>query len=323
MRRHLIPLIKKVHPDLFAQEAGDVQHTNLVFVQHINEMLDAVDAIQGAADVAMAEVKAPLPTRYLLTCYVHADNNALGTTQTPSPPELIRTAIETPNQLCRRHRLSVQLATHGVQKLLGQLGPLYVRLGLVSPFLSPAAVSSSGSGSSCGSSTATFLDDVGSDALRGVQREADLRAFEAHLAHRRRTVAHMDAAYDASSAAVRRARAGERRRQWARTCEEVDAFVGGGGVLVSGGLPLADEADTVQRLRAFLLDYAADINFDRAAWAGVLFVVTTDDAAIRCEQHKGKYALLVPHTTLKRGRGVIALLEAIRVHLPMSRRFAA
>ena len=331
VRRQLMPLMKKVHPDLFAQEAGDVQRTNLIFVQNLNEMLDAIDgmhmhgntAAAAAAAAAVVDVKVPLLPRYTLTCYVHPGTP--GSAQPPSPPELIRTAIVTPDQLCHRHRLPAQLIDVGVRALLSQLGPLYGRLGLVSPF-SPsaaAAAASSSSGRSKGDAEAsgtTFLDHVGPDAFLKVQREADLRAFEAHLSQRqRRTVSRLDAAYDASSAAVRRARAGERRRQWARTCEDVDAFVSGGGVLISGGLPLGDEADTVQRLRTFLRDYAADINFDRAAWANVLFVVTTDGTTIRCSQHNGKYALLVPHVILKRGKGVVALLHAIHVHLPMSR----
>lgn len=45
-RRDLSPLIKCIHPDMFAQESKLIQSTNLKCLQVLNEMFDSIEYLQ-------------------------------------------------------------------------------------------------------------------------------------------------------------------------------------------------------------------------------------------------------------------------------------
>ena len=172
------------------------------------------------------------------------------------------------------------------------------------------------------SRSTTFLDDVSSEIFRRLQKQADVRAFEANIRHQNRLPSA--AVFDTSSALTRRSRMRDRKLLWRRTAEEVDAFVVNGGVLISGELSIAEEFDAIKRLRHFLQDFGSDINFDRTSWKSVVIIINSHsegkNCVIQCIHESDKYVLLVPYSVLKKDK-VSVLLEVIRKQLPMASSF--
>ena len=351
VRRDLAPLIKRIHPDMFAQESGQIQKTNLACLQTVNEMIDAIEVIQAIcknsveennsnSTTRMVEISSPLSKQYALSCYVyqtslsslHTVNNQQQQQQQQHQHsvKLSQVILQTPVELCDRQRLPITVIEHNIQRFMQQLGPLHTFAGIPNPFVNESQngdrtipTANTNTNQQRYSRNTTFLDDVSSEVFRKLQQHADVRAFEANIRHQNRLPTAE--VFNTSSAQNRRSRMRDRKILWKRTAEEVDAFVANGGVLVSGELTVAEEFDAIKRLRHFLQDFGSDINFDRSSWKSVVIIInnhnsTGEKCVIQCIHENDKYVLLLPYAVLKKDK-VSVLLEVIRTQLPMASSF--
>eukprot|EP00611_Tribonema_gayanum_P030817 TRINITY_DN8680_c0_g1_i1.p1 TRINITY_DN8680_c0_g1~~TRINITY_DN8680_c0_g1_i1.p1 ORF type:complete len:159 (-),score=29.65 TRINITY_DN8680_c0_g1_i1:152-580(-) len=71
LRRRMIPLIKLVHPDFFAQEGATVRDTNESSLQKLNEVLDICQhkLIYGSETTKASRMRLKLAERYTLVFY--------------------------------------------------------------------------------------------------------------------------------------------------------------------------------------------------------------------------------------------------------------
>jgi hypothetical protein len=140
-RRTLSPLIKCIHPDMFAQELPLIQQTNLSCLMALNEMCDSIDSLKLQAGSNMIEISKPLLKSYTLDCYLKIQSKSLETetqgsqeqtddtdnTSHPSTPVAIQVILKTPLALCSRQRLSHLSIQKALRNLFLQLGPLYLQ----------------------------------------------------------------------------------------------------------------------------------------------------------------------------------------------------
>ena len=184
-RRDLSPLIKKIHPDMFGQSTPSIQSTNLKCLQAINEMCDSIEGLLWVS-AAHVEVTKPLKTQYELKCYMHsqdqladdAERKTISQDDTAVPTKSVEVLLRTPNTLCTRQRLSKDVLVKSLGALLHQLAPLFLHASLPNPF--QVAVGRR-TGKRKEVETPFFMEDKSIVDLATLQKEVDIKTFEANL----------------------------------------------------------------------------------------------------------------------------------------------
>ncbi len=119
----LIPLIKRVHPDLYLKYGEEVVESNKRFVQSLYELSEF---LRGVESNALRRELSPLRAFYCLDFFL----------KDRETEEIVETKVEiTPNQaLCEQSFLINKKLDLAVADLKTQIGNIYVQAGLLSPF---------------------------------------------------------------------------------------------------------------------------------------------------------------------------------------------
>lgn len=258
-RANLLPLIKRIHPDMFATHVPAVRAANLACVQSMLELWDALGEMESQALLQPSvQIRRPLKPRYDLECFVKADPGP--STPSPSPSSPLRRVsfrLNTPECLTRLQSLPLPSAGQSLKAMQRQLSDFFAAAGLVA-----APVEARGTQGQEEGEEGHEGDGWGPAAAHS-PASLDAVLFD-------RAVQRPLSPFSPSSSSSSRARR-ERQR------DEVDAWMGGGNVLVRG-LGAEEEFQAMDRLRAFLLDYGGVINFSAAGWKAVVLVLGAEGA---------------------------------------------
>lgn len=217
-RRDLSPLIKKIHPDLFGRSIPQIQSTNLKCLQTINEMCDSIEGLSWVSSIHV-EVTKPLKTQYELKCFMHCQDKEAGLSDrkiasqedTAVPTISVEVILRTPNTLCTRSRLSKEVLVKSLETLLYQLAPLFSQASLPNPFqISPQKKTVKRKEKE----SPFFLEDKSIVDLAALQKEVDLKTFEANLMRTDRAI--RQSKFQATTSRE------HKKDQWAMMNEEVN-----------------------------------------------------------------------------------------------------
>ena len=184
-RRDLSPLIKKIHPDMFGRSIPQIQSTNLKCLQTMNEMCDSIEGLSWVSSIHV-EVTKPLKTQYELKCFMHCQDKKAGQSDTKIasqedtavPTKSVEVILRTPNTLCTRSRISKDVLVKSLETLLYQLAPLFSHASLPNPFqMSPQKKTVKRKEKEA----PFFLEDKSIVDLAALQKEVDIKTFEANL----------------------------------------------------------------------------------------------------------------------------------------------
>ena len=243
----LIPLIKLVHPDLYLKYGDEVIETNKTFVQNLYELSEF---LRGMDSNALRRGLSPLKERYCLDFYLKDRDTE----------EIVESKVEiTPNHaLCEHSFLINKKLDLAVADLKTQIGGLYARAGLLSPF---------GRKQNFGKIPGDAEDEMD-------LADIDRIIYERFMNKRRNT--HQ---VRASSKA------------FSRLEQEADDFIRGGGVLFQRMSP-PDEAQALNRIRRFLIEYGTVLSIGSSSkWNSMHLVITdTKETQKDLQSYKVRFA---------------------------------
>jgi len=223
----LIPLIKRIHPDLFQKYGEEVCDTNKSSIQNLYELSEF---LRGMESNVQRRGLNPLRPSYCLNFFLRDTES----------DEVVETKIEVkPNQaLCEQSFLINKKLDLAVADLKGQVGDIYVKAGLLSPF---------GRKQNFGKVPGTDGMDIA---------EIDRIIYERYMDKRKNT--HKISMISRLS----------------RLEHEADDFIRGGGVLFQRMSP-PDEAQALTKIRSFLVDYGTVLNLgSNSRWESLHIVIT-------------------------------------------------
>jgi hypothetical protein len=129
----MAPLVKLIHPDIFATSAADVKAKNLHFLQSLNELSDTIQAMVDLTERrGSLDVTRPLAPSYRFTFFVKDTSTPQSTAENSVRP--ITVAMITPTQFTARRTMARDSAEGALRKLLLQLGNLLVAVDLDNPW---------------------------------------------------------------------------------------------------------------------------------------------------------------------------------------------
>jgi hypothetical protein len=217
-RRDLSPLIKKIHPDMFGRSIPQIQSTNLKCLQTMNEMCDSIEGLSWVSSIHV-EVTKPLKTQYEFKCFVHCQDKKAGQSatkiasqeDTAVPTKSVEVILRTPNTLCTRSRISKDVLVKSLETLLYQLAPLFSHASLPNPFqISPQKKTVKRKEKEA----PFFLEDKSIVDLAALQKEVDIKTFEANLMRTDRAI--RQSKFQATTTRE------QKKDQWAMMNEEVN-----------------------------------------------------------------------------------------------------
>ncbi|KAG5176990.1 hypothetical protein JKP88DRAFT_350937 [Tribonema minus] len=316
----MIPLIKLVHPDFFAQEGATVSDTNESSLQKLNEVLDICQhkLIYGSETTKASRMRLKLAERYTLVFYQYelepdaaAAAAALEPDKAPPPPP-----PDAPRELSRFTcdlvfpRELVAKATDRVFRahVEGQLERLLVAGGL-----SADAGAAAERAADAAAERVRQRAAAGAYVRRSAEELRELRAAQARATQRslEYICTFTSGRAPATAAAATGATVGGRRRGAPPAPARVrGAFGGGAGALGGGGIfeararrandflrsgrvlfrgvALAAQARALRRLHALLVDaYEALRLDDDALWASTAVVLTSPMAEVAAAAQAG------------------------------------
>lgn len=133
IRRQMAPLVKLIHPDIFATSTADIKRKNLQFLQSLNELSDTIQSMidmterRGSLDVIH-----PLSPSYRFTFYVK--DNTTAQLIEENGVRSVTAAMIIPTQFTARRTLARDPAEAAMRKLLIQLGNLLTAVDLNNPW---------------------------------------------------------------------------------------------------------------------------------------------------------------------------------------------
>ena len=278
-RRQLFPFIKKIHPDLFAQEKENIRLANLTCVQTLYELWDFIESMEQSIDLAIKhqlqqqqqlhiDILKPLQNCYKLVCFIR--NEASGINGT----ERISCELRPHSILCNRHRASTDSIRKALQGLCAQVGHLFVSAGLLDPWHDNQVIDDEityNNSDNNSDNNLNFETDVGkfTSRLNVLRRyeELDAIVFE-RLIRRQHGLSSESNSFDLNNSSFR----GGRALNTTTSRDRVDTFIRSGHILVQG-LSSREEFEATQRLRQFLIEFGSVINFASGIWRRVVFVI--------------------------------------------------
>ena len=287
LRRRLPPLLLKVHPDLFHQAPAEVRATNLQCVQRINELAAALDRLA----LQQGRLHHPLLPHYLFDCYFRSNED----TNTPLKRASLHLIV--PRALTRVQSLVTHEFSSAVARTMHKFGGLYEQVGLENPW-SQETIEGNGEGDTPTS---------GKEAEEAFRKMAHARAVEVLSEQLMRaslssafTFDRLGKSFVSPSAEL-----------------EVDVFIGNGNVLVDKGLSPAEEIEATRRLRAFLVEFSVELNFDARRWWDVIFVLRpSTDKKYACKQAAKRIFVELPCSFKSR-----LLLDCLSANVPQAQLF--
>lgn len=272
-RKELIPLIKRLHPDLMAHHSEAVKKLNMNCVQNLNDLWDTletnVQATIGKNVMFGLDIKVAFRTSYDLTCFLKKseDGESVENAKRVKQYPMI---VHIPEALCKRQSISHKVFMSSIDLILQQQGMLFEAAGLGNPW-----------------KKAVVLREVNEmptvDGQRPVEElssELETKLFERWLIKNSRLsgiTSRFDrkkrsnysrvfsSQHSRNAATLESGLFGNRRAQEAMFADEVDFYLKAGNVVVA---PMAvhEEFAAVKQLRQFFIDYGDVLNFGTGRW---------------------------------------------------------
>ena len=151
-RKHILPVLKVIHPDLFAQRDAGVQQDNLECVQTLNDLWDSMNKLESGVDNSSAPtvaINSAFKASYTLKCHVELDDGSLRVTHMK---------VDAPPDLCLRQMISRNLASKYVQTLHQMLSIFFKDLNIEYPKEWRGGISSMDSNINSNSNSNSFAE---------------------------------------------------------------------------------------------------------------------------------------------------------------------
>ena len=151
-RKHILPVLKAIHPDLFAQRDAGVQQDNLECVQTLNDLWDSMNKLESGVDNSSAPtvaINSAFKASYTLKCHVELDDGSLRVTHMK---------VDAPPDLCLRQMISRNLASKYVQTLHQMLSIFFKDLNIEYPKEWRGGISSMDSNINSNSNSNSFAE---------------------------------------------------------------------------------------------------------------------------------------------------------------------
>lgn len=243
----LIPLIKRIHPDLYLRHGEEVSATNKRCVQNLYELAEFL----RLTDREEAEGKqkgrlSPLRASYCMDFYMESEKQADGL------KERISTEIKPNKALCEPSILRNNKLDIALQNLKMQLGQVYTKAGLLDPLKRKSGMDWGKSGVRRGRSRVER-------GIGGIDVAEIDRVIYERVISRRHTADPVHSSKSSRS----------------RMEMEAEAFLRSGSVLLQNMSPI-DEVQALDRLRKFLVDYGTVVNLSSTNKRNALHLVIRD-----------------------------------------------
>lgn len=254
-------------------------------------MCDSIEGMLGQSS-SMIEIRNPLSRQYTFHCYLHVqekqhsnnddksdNNNSSNSTINNTSDgnsssedddksssnnsgrgaiDSIKLTLKTPVNLCSRQRLSPLALQKSLAALMVQLSPLFLRANISDPFNMQQETEANNE-----YADALFVDTTDKKSMQDFLQIVNIRTFEANLQRNSRAI---------RASAFQPATKELKKQTWALLNDEAEAFIRGGHVMVKG-LSAVDEYESIEKLRQFIFDYGANINFSVAQWNAVVIML--------------------------------------------------
>jgi hypothetical protein len=285
-RKELIPLIRKIHPDLYHSESAAVRDANLRCIQDLYEVFDFLHAFNESANANQSvDRMSPLPASYNFHYHLRQDNQvnvdeSNGRSQGGELRE-VKVNIKVPVALSERSagsQLSRTKKRRALADLQHQLGKVFTNALLPLPWPDPGRSS--------------HIDEP----ERNLKSEKPMESYESKARKMGVDIAAIDrAAVDhylkqVLYSGAKLGSVGERER-WLHT--EIRQFLHQGNVLFRSISEIEQKRMAVERFYDFLLSHGASINFSCSAWENVVIILTGETDSAQHDE-KGRKARNMP-----------------------------
>jgi hypothetical protein len=323
-RKLLAPLIKRIHPDLFTKETQTIRSLNLTCLQTLNELWDNLERLHthivsynNNNIKSTKQLPISFKQKYHLSCYIRDNgNNNDGNDNNDNNDnnetilKKIDAVIISPIELCKKEEMNNQQITKvSVMKMHRQLGRFFIKTGLTNPW---SIMDNNDSNDTfdgdtvCISSSQMIID------TQAFQRDIELKYRMAHATLFNTNDSNSKSSINNSS---KRSRMKMMPISWHLLRGEADAFIRNGNVLVTNVSP-REELESIERLREFLIEYGALLNFRIDKWQMVV-VVIGGTKGYSYEMKVGRHVISIPPNFKE-----VQLFECLRRYLPMARLFS-
>jgi hypothetical protein len=249
----LIPLIKRIHPDLFHIYGEEVSSTNKRCVQNLYELAEFLRLIEE--DGKNRQGLSPLRPEYCLDFYMESEDGLRETNVEVVPNKL----------LCELSVLRSKRLDNAVNNLKMQVGQMYLEAGLLDP----------------------LKRDWSQNQKEGEQVRGGIRRRGGASGNREKGAGGLDVSeidriiYERSlakkhdSILTHSSPARTRKNATTRMELEADAFIRSGSVLLQN-MSQNDEVIALERLRTFLVNYGTVLNLSSGSKWQSLYMVIKD-----------------------------------------------
>jgi len=267
-RRGLLPLVKVIHPDLFAQASSAVQKANLNALQTLTEIWDGLE--KAKTRVATR----PLRKQYIIECYVHEREPLIAREEVSEKRDepvsklglrKIRLDLRPPGVLCEDvsvvqkqndQHVHQKVKDQALDNVCRQLEAFFASAGLLSPWKDKNVDKKEGEWER----VAGQRDEKRRQSALPTQAEVDAMLFERIITSKHRQAFSV---FDF----------GKKGKLATRLVQnQVDEFIQTGHVLVQN-VPLHAEIDVLEKLRDFLTEYGTVLNFSTTSWKNVVLIL--------------------------------------------------
>ena len=304
-RKILAPLIKRIHPDLFTQESQSIRLLNLTCLQTLNELWDSLERlnvhiISNNNQIKSKQLPISFKPKYSLSCYIrNIYDNELSK---------IDAIVVSPVELCRKDVLLTENTMKlSMMKMNKQLGSFFTMIGLTNPWniVENEVNQDPFDGESVSITTSQMIIDA-----QAFQKDIELKYRMTQA-----TLFNTDDKNSKSSTnSSKRSKLKMMPISWHLLRGETDAFIRNGNVLVMNLSP-KEEFENIDRLREFLIEYGALLNFRIDKWQLVIIIIG-GTKGYSYEIKSGRHIINVPDKFKE-----VKLFECLRKHLPMAKLF--
>jgi hypothetical protein len=273
-------VIRRIHPDLFANESDQIQAANLDCIQNIQEIATTItDLCTQLDDTSQNSIflKSPLRDSYALRCYTRVgseDAILMSSVSFITPPLLTRKVV------LHRTEIKLPLAT-----FLRHFSELWEKLEIDFPWESMMLKDAQSK------NAFTHSHDENPNELAGLVDIVGAHLFDMSVAerHRRKGGRHHG---------VFGQLAGKSSRKSSRKHLElsVDRYLSSGQFLFQN-VHVTDELACLVRMRTFLIDFGDLVNFTESNWRTVFVVMdgkTTASKDYEVETNGSNFVVRIP-----------------------------
>lgn len=295
LKKLVLPLIKKIHPDACVNESAEIQKANLICLQTLNELSDKLASVETGVlnKTSTVSVLKPLTAAYALSFYCSGESEG--------PLKRHAVVLSIPQEFTSAQNVSLQKGRKALRNLyVGLLGVLRT----------------------AGVEHSTTIDDESTGVH---EKKDDMSAYAGNINISEKTLEDFDFDRKMFDRVTNIVTTGgnssslftipDRKNQKIprAVIASVDKFIYNGNVLVKELSP-DEEIKAISRLREFLVDYSLLLNFHPGSWRKVFFILCQSRKKfVRRSELGGEY-LLIPSNFKHR-----ALLEFLRVNLSLIR----